>query len=168
MLQQLVAAGAKVEVVDACRHHLTPLHYAAKAGCSTLVAALLQAGADPGSTTPTGYTVLHAAASSRSLEVVQQVLGALGSSRAAGLVNAKGMADPEDTASAPLHLAAAEGHLEVVEALVAAGADKEQKDSDGATPLHQALLEHHCHLVPLLVTPGNANQRLGVHPFSSR
>jgi hypothetical protein len=123
------------------------------------VAALLQAGADPGYTTPTGYTLLHAAATSASREVVQQVLGALGSSRVAELLCSGGAGYKRTT---PLHLAAIRGCLEVAEALVAAGADREQQDAEGCTPLHVALTSPgYCHLVPLLVTPGNVNVLYG-------
>jgi ankyrin repeat protein len=49
------------------------------------------------------------------------------------------------------------GYLKVAEALVAAGADKEQLNHRGLTALHMALISGRCHLVPLLVTPGNVN-----------
>jgi ankyrin repeat protein len=93
---------------------------------------------------------MQAAAASRSLEVVQQVLGALGSSRAAEQLGG---------ATSALHGAARLGYLVVTQALVAAGADREQQDSDNCVPLHVALALGHCHLVPLLVTPGNVNQQ---------
>jgi cytohesin len=165
-VQQLAAAGAQVDVAAAgkdCKR--TPLHFAAAAGCSTVVAALLQAGADPGTPTPSGYNVLHAAASSGSLEVMRQVLDALGSSRSssssdvAALANMLGQEALDKTRARPLHLAAAGGHLEVVEALVAAGADLEQPDDFGNVALHYAVRHCHCHLVPLLVTPGNVNMQ---------
>jgi hypothetical protein len=161
VVQQLVAAGAQVDAAAAHDSDYRPLHYVAEAGCPTLVAALLQAGADPGSTALNGYTVLHAAASSGSLEVVQQVLGALGSSRAA--CNGVGQSQRSTwkgeplPASTPLHLAARAGVAGVVEVLVAAGGDLEQQDDRGCTGLHLALVLEHFHLVPLLVTPANAN-----------
>jgi ankyrin repeat protein len=167
VVQQLAAAGAEANVWDGKE---TPLHHAAATGCPALVAALLQAGADPAGTiqvNPNGHPViilvqcnmLHVAASSGSLEVVQQVLGALGSSRAASMMHELGKVGNCQPYSTPLHLAAAGGSLEVVEALVAAGADLEQQDADGLTPLHRALSLGHYHVVPLLVTPGNASMR---------
>jgi hypothetical protein len=119
------------------------------------VAALLQAGADPGYTTPKRYTLLHAAVDSGSREVVQQALGALGSSRVAEVLGSR----PGAEAVPPLHSAACSGYLEVAEALVAAGADKEEQNEVGMTALHMALARGQCHLVPLLVTPGIVNQQ---------
>jgi ankyrin repeat protein len=165
VVQQLVAAGAQLDAADR-PYERTPLHTAADAGCPTLVAALLAAGADPGSTTPKGYTVLHAAASSGSLVVVQQVLGALGPNRAAALLN------PEQGAVSqppPLHYAAGTGVVEVVRELVAAGADVEQQYMCPlvrtiSTALDGAFLGSHFHLVPLLFTPGIAQKS---HPLLS-
>jgi ankyrin repeat protein len=154
VVQQLVAAGAEVNVGHGTN---TPIHYAASLGCPTLVGSLLQAGAKAGRVPMMGYTPLHEAACSGSEEVMQQLLGALGSSAAAALVNTLGREHDHVIMSCPLHLAAAGGHLEVAEALVAAGADREEEDGEGLTPMHRALFWGHCHLVPLLVTPGNVN-----------
>jgi ankyrin repeat protein len=161
VVQQLAAAGAQVDVAAAgkdCKR--TPLHFAAAAGCSAVVAALLQAGADPATSTPSGYNVLHAAASSGSLEVMQQVLGALGSSSdVAALANMLGQEALDKTRARPLHLAAAAGQFEVVEALLAAGADEEQPDDSGDIALHYAMRQGHYHLAALLVTPTTVNKQ---------
>jgi ankyrin repeat protein len=159
IVQQLVAAGAQVQMADRWFRDYTPLHYAAQAGCSTVVRSLLQAGADSAVTSWGRWSVLHAAASSGSLEVVQQVLGALGPSRAVEMVGVLGAPFAFEREHAPLHLAAKGGYLEVAEALVAAGADVEQEDSAEVSVLQLTLIAGHCHLVPLLVTPGNANKQ---------
>jgi hypothetical protein len=105
------------------------------------------------------FTVLHAAASSKSVEVVQQVLSALGS-KAKAVLRDLGYCyrkNGSGTWGMPLHLAAAAGSAEVVQALVAAGADRDRHDAYGNTPLHSAVAAHQYHLVPLLVTPSNIN-----------
>jgi ankyrin repeat protein len=158
VVPQLVTAGAPVKVWW-WEKQTTPLHYAAEAGCSILVTALLQAGVDPSIINPYGYTVLHAAARSGSWEVVQRLRGALGSSRAARLVRMPGSPSSILPSSTPLNLAVDNGHLEVAEALVAAGANPEEPIGGVGTLLHRALARGHCHLVPLLVTPGSVNMR---------
>ncbi|CAL1139465.1 unnamed protein product [Cladocopium goreaui] len=54
----------------------------------------------------------------------------------------------------PLHLAAAKGHLEVVEALLAAGASVEAKDGNGSGPLHFAAFKGHLEVVEALLAAG--------------
>jgi ankyrin repeat protein len=157
-MQQLAAAGALVDEGQLKQYHCPPLHHAAQAGCTTLVAALLQAGADPGNTTPQGYTVLHAAAVSGRREVVQQLVEALGPSRAAEVVNKLGRLQCGEQRVTPLHVAAHLGHLEVAMALVAAGAD-ELIDGSCVEPLVVALAAGQSHLVPLLVTPTIVNEQ---------
>jgi ankyrin repeat protein len=53
-----------------------------------------------------------------------------------------------------LHLAAAEGKVEVVNTLLAAGADKDIQDKKGNTPLHEAAENGHYGVVKLLVAGG--------------
>jgi ankyrin repeat protein len=153
--QRLLGKGAKAQVADPLAYDLTPLHYAAEAGCPTQVKALLKAGADPGSTSRLGYTVLHAAVDSAIPEVVQRVLADLGPSKAPDMIHALGQQYPRYRASTPLYAAVAYGKQEVVEALTAAGADLERPDADGCPVLHWALTLHQGHLVPLLATHGS-------------
>ena len=49
-----------------------------------------------------------------------------------------------------LHIAAEEGHLEVCEVLVAAGALRSETDEDGQTPLHVAVASGHVDIAELL------------------
>ena len=62
----------------------------------------------------------------------------------------------------PLHLAVANGHLEVVRFLVESGANKDQGTTDdGATPLFIGAHKRHLEVVRSLVEPG-ANKDQGV------
>ena len=58
----------------------------------------------------------------------------------------------------PLHLAADNGHVEIVKLLVAEfGADANAKDNDGRTPLHLAANNGHVEIVKLLVAEFGAD-----------
>ncbi|CAL4244548.1 unnamed protein product, partial [Meganyctiphanes norvegica] len=52
-----------------------------------------------------------------------------------------------DKCESPLHTACVEGHLPVVQKLLAAGANKNLKKSDGVTPLYAACLKGHLPIV---------------------
>jgi cytohesin len=54
----------------------------------------------------------------------------------------------------PLFVAAANGHKDVVELLLASGADANARDSNGATPLQSAALSGHADVVGLLLAKG--------------
>jgi hypothetical protein len=59
----------------------------------------------------------------------------------------------------PLHVAAGQGHVSVVEALAEAGADKEASSANGSTPLHQAACGGCDYLVELGADIGALNGR---------
>ena len=53
-----------------------------------------------------------------------------------------------------MHWAAENGHKEIVELLIRAGADKDLQDKDGSTPLHRAARTGHKEIVELLMRTG--------------
>ena len=115
MTKALLAAGA---VVDAANHFgVTPLLQASRNGDAPLLRALLDAGAQATRWHAEGETPLMAAARTGKVEAVQLLISH------GSFVNA---VDPfqEETA---LMWASAEGHLDVVKALLAAGADPNTK-----------------------------------------
>ncbi|OQR99420.1 ankyrin-1-like, partial [Thraustotheca clavata] len=71
--------------------------------------------------------------------------------------------------STPLHEAARNGHLDVMQALVSAGAELNAKNKDGWTPLHEAARNGHLDIVKSLLAAG-ANPQLanknGDKPFA--
>lgn len=79
-----------------------------------------------------------------------------------------GGADPDDlepnSGATPLSIAAERGHDEVIELLIANGADVTARNRDGATPLHEAVLFGHTESVRALLDQGadvSAKNRLG-------
>ena len=115
MVKALVAAGAKVDVAN--NYGVTPLLDASRTGDAAMMELLLKAGADPKRTHPEGETPLMAASRSGSVPAVRLLLDR-------GVdVNATDMFQQETA----LMWAAAEGHAEVVDALLKAGADPNRK-----------------------------------------
>ncbi|MGE0446454.1 MAG: ankyrin repeat domain-containing protein [Vicinamibacterales bacterium] len=120
MTRALVAAGAKVDTAN--RYGVTPLLQAARTGETAIVEALLTAGANPTLAHPEGETPLMAAARSGKVEAVRLLL-------------ARG-ADVNETdeyqEQSALMWAASEGHLNVVQALLEAGANPNLKAKETA------------------------------------
>ena len=56
--------------------------------------------------------------------------------------------------STPLHDAAGQGHKEVVELLIGAGASLSVENKEGSTPLHVAAREDHKDVLKLLLSEG--------------
>lgn len=86
--------------------------------------AALAKGANPNAPGPGGYTALHFAVRAKHREVVRELI--------------KGGADVEArtsvTSVTPLHLAAMKGDRPLVDALLAAGAERVPRSRDGSTP----------------------------------
>ncbi|KAK0644880.1 Receptor-interacting serine/threonine-protein kinase 4 [Lasiodiplodia hormozganensis] len=89
-------------------HRLTPLHHASQHGRTSVVAALLSAGAYRNAADDTGQRPLHLAAQAGAIGVVETLLGA-GADRDAAAGKER---------RTPLHVAAAAGQVGVVETLV--------------------------------------------------
>ncbi|XP_069976493.1 myotrophin [Penaeus vannamei] len=69
--------------------------------------------------------------------------------------------------SQPLHVAAGKGHREIVEALLAGGADPNAQDRKGIGPLVMAAKEGHREVVEMLLAGGaDPNARVGFGFFS--
>jgi ankyrin repeat protein len=123
IVSRLVAAGADATARDYLG--FPPLAYAALCGGEDALAALLRAGAAPGGS-PLSATPLALAAASGRLNIVRALL-------AAG-------ATPAPPA---LHFCALHGALDVLAALLDAGADVNACDTHGRTPLYWAAFSSH-------------------------
>jgi len=127
--RMLVRAGAKAMAAN--RYGITPLSLACTNGSGPMVTLLLDAGADPNATLPGGETALMTAARTGKLAPVQALL-----SRGAA-VDAK----ENQQGQTAIMWAAAEGHTEVVNALIAAKADWKLRLASGFTPFLFAVRE---------------------------
>jgi len=99
----------------------TPLHIAAKEGCSESIAKLLDAGANLEAQDENGFIPLHVAAMYGNPEAVAALLDA------GANIEARNLGD-----RTPLHRAGWGGSPENVMVLLDAGADPNARDGDGA------------------------------------
>lgn len=127
LARALLKAGADPSA--RAEHDETPLHEAAAGGVVELVELLLDAGAHPDALISNGMSPLHFATRTGRDDVVR-ALGA----RATSSID---LQEHEHQWSA-LHLAILYSELPTIDALLAAGADPNLPDFQGATPLHVA------------------------------
>ena len=126
LVERLLRAGANVNAAD--DHGVTPLERAAENASAAAVERLLAAGADVNARQTSGLTPLMTAARTGSVGVVQALI------RGGAEVNAAVTA----TGSTALMWAVSEPHPEIVDALLAAGADPRASTIKGFTPLMYA------------------------------
>jgi ankyrin repeat protein len=128
-------AGADPNFKNAASH--TALHLAVSVATgpgsdsAKMVALLVNAKADPAMQDKWGRTPVHWVAKEGNLEALQ------------ALLQLGGASDPalklvDEDQRTPLHIAAAFGHVPLVETMVARGADVSAVDAIGSTALHMA------------------------------
>ena len=115
LVSMLLEAGADANAANA--FGVTPLLQAARYGDAATIGALLKGGADIAKATREGETPLHAAARAGGVEAVKLLV------QHGADVNAVELLDEQT----PLMWATAEGHLDVVDALLDASADPNRK-----------------------------------------
>ena len=133
----------KVDEPSQDQKGLTPLHIAARNGCTMSLQDLLEAGADASKTTNDGAMAFHLGAENGHTEV----LGHLLESRVN--VNARG----KDKLTA-LHLAAWNGHVETARFLLHMRAEVDPRNIAGETPFHCAARKGQPELLELLRESG--------------
>jgi ankyrin repeat protein len=121
--------GADIEVADSLGDR--PLHVACRSGRENMVRALLEIGADPRAPNLNNETPLHHAAAAGHLVVIRILL-----TRPSVRINAS-----DAKGFTPLHCAAVHCHKELIETLLAAGADPTHESSDKMIP-HDIAKKH--------------------------
>jgi ankyrin repeat protein len=154
---KLIDEGANVNTAG--EYGETPLTLALANGDAALAGKLLKAGADPKATRWNGETALMIAAGAGSVEEVKLLL-------AAGLdVNG---AEPRKGQNA-LMWAAVEGHPDVIDALIQAGAKVDAETKSGFTPLAFAVMKNDPRSVARLIQAGaDPNYALPDHAMAER
>ena len=176
--------GVDVNEADINFYNLAPLHYAAIHGQKEIAELLIAAGADVSANTTTRGTPLHLVAFEGHKEIIELLIAegadvnaiivsgplqfnvgdiALNfttDSEIAALLRKHGGMTSEELRSGmtPLHLAAVNGHKEIVELLIAKGADVNEKIASGSnknkTPLDFAVIKKQNETANLLRTHG--------------
>ncbi|KAK5218691.1 hypothetical protein LTR72_008630 [Exophiala xenobiotica] len=123
----LLSRGAQLQVVDADGN--SPLHLAAKKSSLEVVQSLLRAGSDCTLRNKMGARPLDLAAESGRPEVFGYLCS---------LPAEQGVEEMQPDTPTPLHLAAGNGNLTAIKALLASGADRDARDRQGRTALHVA------------------------------
>ena len=167
---QLLAVTAELDITD--HEGQTPLHRAAAGGHSAVISMLQKHGFQPDCKDNKGNTPLHLAARSGRFEAVREMLTtSLLTSCDHGcavLDNVPGHSPissvplkhcylPDmcnNKGNTPLHLAAADGHLEAVCQLLAVTAEPDSANHNGRTPLHVAAAAGHSTVISLLLKHG--------------
>ena len=140
--QVLIDAGADIETKD--DEERSPLHTTSCFGKLGTVKMLVRAGAGVRVADNTGATCLIQAAYYGHTETVRYL---------AGLPDVE-VNHEHNNGLAALHFAVQEGHADVVEVLIDAGADIDAKSSEGCTPLHYACKNGKLAIVKVLVKAG--------------
>jgi len=141
----LLNAGARVDPLDNLNR--TPLYHAAQKGNSEVIRALIRGGANVRHPDNIGNTPLHVAASisgkAKAIEALTE-----GHRETINLTANDG--------STALHVAAYNGRVEAIRALIKAGANINQQKNGGNTPLHAAAYNGNVTAIRALLN-GNAN-----------
>lgn len=141
IVDNLLSNGASTNARD--KHQHTPLHLAARSGCTAVISRLLIAGASHQDKNQNNNTPLHSEAyCCQNLSII--MLLDHGASLTA--INKDG-----DT---PLHSAAWKGHALAIKTLASRGSDLNARNLDGDTALHLAAWNNHIAAIEILAFVG--------------
>lgn len=145
LVKLLLAKGAKPDFATANAQSFSPLIVACQRGDPSVVAALLDAGAEVNRTTASGISPLALCAGNSNMAMVKRLLE-LGAKLDAS----------DDTGQSPLMWAAAKGQVDTIKLLLARGADVNQISQAGFTPLFFAIKSGNPQ-APVAVLEGGGN-----------
>jgi ankyrin repeat protein len=170
--QMLIDAGASVDAQANLK--TTPLHIAVQKANLAVVKVLIHAGADLNILDHIGWNPFHMAAAEGYKEVVETLLAkcsellesktksgltalylAAQSGRCSvmsSLLHAEAQIDTKSSTGTALHVAATNGHVEVVRLLLEKNADSKLRLDDGRTALHLAAAYNHESVAEVLVS----------------
>jgi ankyrin repeat protein len=150
LIERIASNGADIDTVGELGS--TPLHAAAKVGSLAACKTLLHLGASMGKLDDNGNSVLHLACEGGYGSVVKWIMEA----KIPIPVNQKNRFD-----ETPLHLAAAFGHVEVVQQLIAKDTDVIPRDKCDRSPLDLACENGHIKVMERLMDRSHP----GLKPF---
>ncbi|RUS77619.1 hypothetical protein EGW08_014619 [Elysia chlorotica] len=140
-LRFLVEKGAAINRRDIDNY--TPLLLAATYGNTDAVELLLQKGADFHAQDKHDKTAIFLAAEENKIQVLKKLLS---KPRVKQLINESDCYD-----NSPLHIAAKQGYLDIVQCLLENGADLDDKNEEEETPLHLAAKHGRTNIVRELI-----------------
>ena len=142
VLQQLLAVDNTIALADRTEHSL--LHLAAREGHREIVGELIMAGADANAIGMGMSTPLLLAAEGGHLVLVKELISNFGADLKA----------TNEAGSCAVHVAAANGHIQIFEQLCKAGVDIEAKGEGGSQPVHLAAKRGHLRVTKSLLEMG--------------
>ena len=132
VLRKLAALGANIGISDDCQR--TPFLYAIRKGDLSTVSFFFENGASRGDTDNQGMNAFHLAAIHSNIDAIHVLVR----KRALSVTDAPLNAHTKKDGDTPLHLAAFNGHVTAMRALIDNGAQKDAKNHEGANALHLA------------------------------
>uniref|UniRef100_A0A8C0V8T8 Ankyrin repeat and death domain containing 1B n=1 Tax=Cyanistes caeruleus TaxID=156563 RepID=A0A8C0V8T8_CYACU len=124
------------------QHGLTVIHLAAWTGNLDIMRKLVKAGADQKAKNEEGMNVLHFAAQSNSIKIVDYFLQDL---------HLNDLNKPDGKGKKPFLLACEKGHIDMIKNLIALKLFTSEKDQEGNTALHLAAKNGHSEVVEILL-----------------